>query len=82
LDVTYQLLFYADNGNVLGGKIRVLKKNTDALIVTSKEFGLRVNADKTKCMVLPRDQNAGRIRIVKTDNSLKGWKSSDIWEQP
>jgi len=27
--------------------------------VASKEIGLEVNADKTKLMVMPRDQNAG-----------------------
>ena len=30
-----------------------------SLAVASKETGLEVNADKTKCMVVPRDQNAG-----------------------
>jgi hypothetical protein len=29
--------------------------------VASKEIGLEVNADKTKCMVMSPDQNAGRI---------------------
>jgi hypothetical protein len=82
LNGNYQLLVYVYD-NVLGGKIRALKKYTDALIVTCKETGLQVNADTTKCTVLPRDQNAGRIHIVKIDtNSLKGWKVSDICEQP
>jgi len=35
------------------------KKNTEALIITSKETGLEVNADKTKYMAMSRDQNAG-----------------------
>ena len=34
----------------------------------SKETGLEVNADKTKYMVMSRDQNAGRSRNMKTDN--------------
>jgi hypothetical protein len=29
------------------------------MIVASKESGLEVNADKTKYMVMSRDQNAG-----------------------
>jgi len=37
--------------------------------VASKEIGLKVNADKTKYMVMSRDQNAGRIRNLKLDNS-------------
>jgi hypothetical protein len=34
-----------------------------------KEIGLEVNADKTKCMVMSRDRNAGRGHSVKIDNS-------------
>jgi hypothetical protein len=35
----------------------------------SKETGLEVNADKTKCVVMSRDQNAGRSYSIKTNNS-------------
>jgi len=34
------------------------------------EIGLEVNADKTKYMVISRDQNAGRSHSIKTDNSF------------
>ena len=51
------------------------------LVVASKEIGLEVNADKPKYMIMSRDQNAGRSHCMKIDNSsLKGWKSSNIWE--
>ena len=74
-DALYQLLVYVDDDNVLGGKTRAVKKYTDTLIVTTKETGLQVNTDTTKCIVLPRDQNARRIYIVKIDdNSWKGGK--------
>jgi len=33
------------------------------------DIGLEVSADKTKYMVMPWDQNAGRIQSVRTDNS-------------
>jgi hypothetical protein len=36
--------------NILGGSIHSIKKNTDTLLVASKETGLEVNADKTKYM--------------------------------
>jgi len=49
----------------LGG----LEKNTEALVVASKETGLEVNAEKTKHAVMSRDQNAGRSHSIKTDNS-------------
>jgi hypothetical protein len=32
----HQLLVHADDINILGGSIRTIKKNTEALIVTSK----------------------------------------------
>jgi hypothetical protein len=36
--------------------------------VANKGTGLEVNADKTKYMVMSRDQNAGRSHNIKTDN--------------
>ena len=37
--------------------------------MASKETGIEVNADKTKYMVMSRDQNTGRSHNMKTDNS-------------
>ena len=48
LNGTHQLLVYADDDNILGGSIQTIKKNIDALVVSSKETGLAVNAEKTK----------------------------------
>jgi hypothetical protein len=39
------------------------------MIVAIKEFGLEVNPDKTKFMVMSRDQNTGLSQNIKTDNS-------------
>ena len=44
----------------------------EALVVAKKEIGLEVYADKTKHMVISRDQNAGRSHNIKTDNSSFG----------
>ena len=54
---------------VLGGSAHIIKKNVEALVLTSKETGLEVNADKTKYMIMSRDQNAGGSHSIKTDNS-------------
>jgi hypothetical protein len=59
LNGTYQYLVYADYVNILGGSVHTVKENAEALLVASKEIGLEVNADKTKCMFMSRDQNAG-----------------------
>jgi hypothetical protein len=56
----------------LGGSVHTVKENAEAVVVASKEIGLDVNADKTKYMVMSRDQNVGRSHIVKTDNSSIG----------
>ena len=70
LNGTHQLLFYADDDNMFGGSVQSIK-NTEVLVVASKETGLDVNSDKTKYMVMFQDQNAVRIHNIKTDSSFE-----------
>ena len=60
LNGTHHILVYADDGNILEGNVHNVQKNAETLVVSSKEIGLEVSADKTKYMVMSRDQNAGR----------------------
>ena len=69
LNGTHQLLFHADDVNILGGGIHTLKENAEALVPATREIGLEVSADKTKYMVVSRDQSAGRNHNVRIDNS-------------
>ena len=69
LNGTHQFLAYADDVNILGRSIHILKENAEALVAATREIGLEVNADKTKYMVVSRDQNVGRIHSVRIDNS-------------
>ena len=68
LNGTHQLVAYADDVNILGGSIHTLKENAEALVAATREIGLEVSGDKTKYMVMSRDQNAGRIQSVRIDN--------------
>ena len=65
------ILVYADDVNKLGGSVITtsIKDNRESFVAASKETGLEVNADKTKYMVISRDQNSGRSHNIKIDNS-------------
>jgi hypothetical protein len=77
LNVTHQLLFYADDVNIMGGKVNTIKKNTEVSVLASKGTGLEENAYE---MDMSRDKNAGRSHSMKTDNTCsERIKSSDIW---
>jgi hypothetical protein len=67
LNGTHQLLVYADD-DMLGGSIHTVGKNKEASVIASNVTGLKGNADKTKYMVISRDQNAGQSHNMKTDN--------------
>jgi len=69
LNGTHQLLAYADDVNILGESIHTLKENAEALVAATREIILEVSAGKIKYVVMSRDQNAGRIHSVRTDNS-------------
>ena len=70
LNGTHQPLVYADDisARILGRSVHTIKENAETLIESTKETGLEVNADKTKYMVMSRDQNAVRSYNMKTDN--------------
>jgi hypothetical protein len=67
LNGTHGFLVYANNVNILGGNIHIMKKITEALLVTVKGIGLDVTADK-KSKIMSRDQYAGRSHNIKTGN--------------
>jgi hypothetical protein len=53
----------------MGGSVHTINEKAEGLIAASKEIGQEVNADKTKYMVMSRNQNAGRSHNIQTDNS-------------
>jgi len=60
LNGTHHLLVYADDVNILVGSVHTVQDNAEALTVASNDIGLEVNADKTKYIVVTRDQNSRR----------------------
>jgi hypothetical protein len=59
---TESCCYFADDN------IDTTKKNTQTLTDASKEVGLEVNTEKTKYMLLSRDQNAGQNHDIKIAN--------------
>jgi hypothetical protein len=68
LNGTHQLLVNADDVNLLGDSVNTIKESTETLLEASKDIGLEINAEKTKCMIMSRFPNSGQnqnIRIAK-----------------
>jgi hypothetical protein len=68
LNGTHQLLVCADDVNMLGDNVDTIKKSTETLIGNSNKFGLEVNSEKTKYMLLSRHQNGRQNHDIKIGN--------------
>jgi nitrous oxide reductase len=66
LSGTHRILVFVDEVNILRGSIHTVRKNTEAFVIASKEMCLEVNAEKTKYMVMSRDQHAGQNGNIET----------------
>ncbi|KAJ4452284.1 hypothetical protein ANN_03803 [Periplaneta americana] len=68
LNGLHQLLVYADDVNMLGENLQTIRENTGILVEASKAIGLEVNPEKTKYMIMSRDQNIVRNGNIKIGN--------------
>ncbi|KAJ4440431.1 hypothetical protein ANN_08572 [Periplaneta americana] len=65
LNGLHQLLVYADDVNMLGENPQTIRGNAEILVEASKAIGLEVNPEKTKYMIMSRDQNIVRNGTIK-----------------
>ncbi|KAJ4440896.1 hypothetical protein ANN_10743 [Periplaneta americana] len=65
LNGLHQLLVYSDYVNMLGENPQAIRKNAEILFEASKTMGLGVNPEKTKYMIMSRDQNIVRNGTIK-----------------
>jgi hypothetical protein len=65
---THQQLVYADDVNLLGDSINIIKENSETLIEASRDNGLEINAKKTKYMIMSHHPNSGQNQKIRIAN--------------
>jgi hypothetical protein len=65
---------------MFGGSARVIKKNTEALVVACREISLEVKAEKLSTWSCFESRTQEKITTERwVINPLKCWNSSNIW---
>jgi len=72
LNGTHQLLVYADDVNILGRRLRTVKKNTKPLVVASMQNGPEANGEKIKYLIIFSDLNGGKRHDINLGNASFG----------
>jgi hypothetical protein len=70
LNETHKLLVYADDVHLLGDSINTIKENIETLLEASRDVGLEINAEKTKCVIISHHPNSGQNHNIRTAKEL------------
>jgi hypothetical protein len=62
-------------------KTDTMQTNTEALLNASKEVGLEVNSEKTKCVLMSRKKAGQKHSINIANRFFGGVGKFNIWEQ-
>jgi sorting nexin-29 len=68
LNGTHQLLIYAADVNLVGDSVNIIKENSETLLQASRDIGLEINAEKTKCMIMSHHLNSGQNENIRIAN--------------
>jgi hypothetical protein len=64
-------LVYGDDIIIIAGSVHTRQEHAETSVQAGRDIGLDINAEKTKYLVMSRDQNAGCHSIKNDNNSFE-----------